>query len=187
MSTSVDYVKDDEMVRVENLSDMQCGYVLVSSGVIRRFMPHVSMNIPARELRELSYQRGGLYLLQNYLRVHNKALAEEFGVSEDSYDHEYNWTSADIDRCLDDTDINPLLDALDFAPEGVVDTLKQRAIEREITDKRKLEAIGKRTNSDLEAMIRNKHAYDNADEGKEEEAPKRRRTASTATRRRRSA
>lgn len=182
-------VDDNDLIKVENLSDLQVGYVLASSKVTRRFMPHVYMSISARELRELSYQRGGLYLLQNYLRIYNKDLAAEFGVSKDSFDHEYNWTSDDIDACLKSSDINKLLDALDFAPQGIVDTIKQRAIDMEIPDKRKLEAIGKRTNCDMESIIRNKHAYDNADsESEEEKTPKRRRSETTPTvRRRRSA
>lgn len=179
-------VKDTDMIKVENLSDLQCGYVLISNGATRRFGPHVHRDIPAGELRELYLQHGGPYLLQNYLRVYNKELAEEFGVSDDAYDHEYSWTTRDVDNCLNNDDIDVLLDALDFAPQGIIDSLKERAVELEIPDKRKLEAIGKKTNSNLEAMIRNKHAYDTDDDAKDD-TPKRRRKSDDVPMRRRRA
>lgn len=182
---AINEVDGNTPVVVENLSDIQVGYVLTSTGLTRRFMPHVPMSIKASELRELSWQRGGLYLLQNYLRINNKDLAAEFGISEDTYDHEYQWSIADVDDCLKNKPIDVLLDALDFAPDGIVATIKDRAIELEIPDTAKLRAIGKRTNSDLEAMIRNKHAYDNVDEEKDDDKPKQRRVAKAPQRRRR--
>lgn len=188
--SQLNYVKDEDLIRVENIADMQIGYVLASNGKTQRFMPHVSRMIPAGELRELSYQNGGLYLLQNYLRVCDKTLAEEFGVTDDSFSHEYAWNDQDIDRCLKSDDINVLLDALDFAPQGIVDSLRQRAIELEIPDTRKLKAIGDKTGIDMQAVIRNKHAYDGADDGSQETKNKRRRvdaTKKTAAPRRRRA
>lgn len=184
MSETIKHLNNSDTVIVENLSDNQCGYVLATNGQVRRFMPHIQMEIPVQELRELYYQHGGPYLIQNYLRIHNRNLAAEFGISDDEYSHEYSWTAQDVDKCLKEDDINVLLDALDFAPQGIVDSLKQRAVELEIPDTRKLKAIGEKTNSDLEAMIRNKHAYDTAADTVKEQ-PKQRRVSNTPQRRRR--
>lgn len=185
MST-VKEIDGDTDIKVEDIADFQVGYVLTSTGKTVRFMPHVPRLVKASELRELSWQHGGLYLLQNYLRVYNRDLAMEFGISEDTYDHEYQWTEKDVDDCLLRKDIDVLLDALDFAPQGIVDTLKDRAIELEIPDTNKLRAIGRKTGSDLEAMIANKHAYDNVEEDNaQDETPKRRRVSSNSTPQRR--
>lgn len=186
MSDVVNLVKDEDKIRVENLSDTQIGYVL-SNGKTVRFQPHMSMPVTAGELRQLSYQRGGLYLLQNYLRICNKDLAEEFGVSEDSYDHEYAWSQKDIDDCLLNKDINVLLDALDFAPQGIVDTLRQRAVELEIPDTRKLKAIGDKVGVDLQAVIKNKHVYDDVSDNGGNASKHRRVEEKAASKRRRRA
>lgn len=173
-------IDNDAEVQVENMTDIPIGYVLPSSGVIRRFVPSVAVAVKVRELRELSYQNGGEDMLRNYLRVKNRDLAREFGVSDDSFDNEYNWTEKDIDNALNSADIDILLDALDFAPEGIVTYLKNRAIKLEIPDTRKLEAIGRKTGCDMQEIIRNKHAYDNVD-GSFEEKPKARRAAKKTT------
>lgn len=183
MSDTINIVEDDELITVENMTNIQVGYILPTSNVIRRFIPKVKVKIAASELRELSYQRGGLDLLQNYLRVNNEELAAEFGVSADSFENEYNWTEADVDNCLLNAELDVLLDALDIAPEGIVEALKNRAVELEISDNQKLKAIGERTNCDLSVIIKNKHAYDNvsASEGTSEKKAVTRRTAKKTT------
>lgn len=189
MSDTINIVEDDELITVENMTNVQVGYILPTSNVTRRFIPKVKMRIAASELRELSYQSGGLDLLQNYLRVNNEELAAEFGVSADSFENEYNWTEADVDNCLLNAELDVLLDALDFAPEGIVEALKNRAVELEISDNQKLKAIGEKTNSDLSVIIKNKHAYDNvsASDGTSEKKTTTRRTAKKTTTTRRTA
>ena len=190
MNDTINIVEDDELITVENMTNVQVGYILPTSNVTRRFIPKVKMKIAASELRELSYQSGGLDLLQNYLRVNNEELAAEFGVSADSFENEYNWTEADVDNCLLNAELDVLLDALDFAPEGIVEALKNRAVELEISDNQKLKAIGEKTNSDLSVIIKNKHAYDNvsaSDGTSEKKATTRRTTKKTTTTTRRTA
>ena len=65
------------------------------------------MRVSAGELRELFFQPGGSILLQNYINVGNKSLAAEFGVPCDAI--EYNWTEADVNKCLLEDDINSIL------------------------------------------------------------------------------
>ena len=62
-----------------------------------------------------------------------------------------------------------LLDALDFGPEGIIQQLQTKAVELEIP-------VMKKTGFDISSMIKNKHAYDNEDEPKEEKKPTIRRT-----------
>lgn len=179
MST-VNLIADSEIVPVKNMMGHEVGYTTLS-GVTRRFAPHMTMNvITAGELRELSYMTGGLDFLKNYVQVLNTDLAQEFGISDD--DVEYNWTEKDIVAALTTSDIDVLLDALDFGPEGIVEELKNKAIELEITDGSRIQAINKRTGVDINAIIKNKHAYDEGKETAEEEAPKKRRSSkSTST------
>ncbi len=181
---TVDLIDDSEIVPVKNMMRHEVGYVL-TSGVARHFAPHMTIRIKAEELRDLSYESGGLDFLRNYVCVGNSALAEEFGISNDLI--EYTWGEKEIEEALTTADIDVLLDALDFAPDGIVEELRDKAIELEIPDGNRIAAINKRLGIDINTMIKNKHAYDTA-EDKTEEAPKQRRTtaarkSTTGTRR----
>lgn len=184
MSNTVELVSDDTIVPIRNIVNCETGYILTSSGHARRLMPGVVMKVTAGELRELYYQPGGSILLQNYIHVGNADLCREFGVPEDMI--EYNWTAADVKKALIDDPIEVLLDALDFAPQGVIEAIKDGAVEYEINDKSKIDAIAKKTGIDIDAAIKNKHAYDAANgDTNVTEKPKQRRTSSTTTRKRR--
>lgn len=175
------YVDGNTLVTVENMTSNRCGYVL-DNGTKRRFGANGKLSIPAEELRTMVYEHGP-YMFQNVLRVKNNALAHEFGVPEDMI--EYNWSEQDIIDALTTSDIAVLLDALDFGPEGIKDELATKAVELEITDGSRMKAIMEATGLNIEAQIKNKHAYDKADDEPEEEKPAKRRSASQTTQRRR--
>ena len=175
---TVDIIADDVIVPIRNIVDFETGYILTSSGRARRLMPNVIMRVTAGELRELFWQPGGAFLLQNFIHVGNKELAAEFGVPADAI--EYDWTEKDIVKCLTVDNLDVLLDALDFAPAGIVETLKDKAIELEITDLTKIKAISDKTGIDINAAIKNKHAYEETNNTNAEEKPKTRRAKSTA-------
>lgn len=182
---TVNLIDDSELVPVKNMMRNEVGYTL-SNGVSRHFAPHMTIRIKAGELRDLSYESGGLDFLRNYVCVGNSDLAEEFGISNDLI--EYTWTEQDVVNALTTSDLDVLLDALDFAPDGILDELRDKAVELEIADGNRIAAINKRMGVDINNMIKNKHAYDSADT-KSEEAPKQRRssTAKKTTNRRRAA
>lgn len=77
------------------------------------------------------------------------------------------------------------MDALDFAPQGVIEAIKDDAVELEINDKAKISAISEKTGVDIDALIKNKHAYDNEDTTVTEKPKQRRTSSSTTTRKRR--
>ena len=83
-------VNDNTMVQVRNLTDQTVVYLVKESGTRRVFAPFETKTVSARELRDLWFVQGGNRLLQNYLHVDNPGLAEEFGISQDEYTHEYS-------------------------------------------------------------------------------------------------
>ena len=168
-------VDGDEVITVRNLVDHDVSY-FTADGVRRLFQPKAVMEVTASELRQLSYDYGGSVLLTEYLCVENEDLAREFGVEDDT--PEYHWTEEDIDNALTDAPIEVLEDALDFAPEGIKNELVQRAVELEIPDMTRREAILKATGRDVTNMIDNKHIIE-ADEEEKPKPKKRRRTSST--------
>lgn len=165
MAQDVTLISDGTIVPVKNLMAYRVAYVL-DSGVHRRFAPYSTIKVTAGELRQLSYQPGGTELLTNYLRVCNKDLAHEFGVTDDMV--EYNWDEKDIVNALTTAPIDVLLDALDFAPDGIRDMIVDKAVDLEIPDINKRDAIKSSTGYDITKMIETKHAYDDVET---EEAP----------------
>lgn len=167
-------VQDDESVQITNLMDHTVGYIVELTGVRRALPAHAVFSVKAGELRELNYQLGGQEILRNYLRIGNKSLAAEFGIDIDDTP-EYMWGKTEVDKCLLEWDLDFLLDALEFAPDGIKQLIVDRAIELEIPDVNKRQAIKDKMGVDVTAAIANRHAYDT--ESAEEEKPKRRRVA----------
>ena len=172
-------VKDDDIIEITNLLDCTCGYIVDLTGVRRILPPHASFKVKASELRELFYQRGGQELLHDYIRVGNKALAQEFGVDVDNTP-EYNWGRKDVIDALNNPNIDVLLDALDFAPDGIKQLIADVAVETEVADVNKRKVISDKLGIDVDAMITNKNLAAQEAEEKEEK-PARRRTAAKKT------
>lgn len=176
--STIELVPDETVVPVRNLLNHRVAYVL-DSGVRRRFAPNATINIEAKELRELSYQPGGTELLTNYLSVGNANLAQEFGVDPDTV--EYNWTEQDIVDAVTTADTDVLLDALDYAPEAIKSTIVEKAVELEIPDNNRRAAIKNATGADVTKMIEVKHAYDDTSVADEDSKPAGRRVQKNAS------
>lgn len=173
-------VTDATTVKVKNLVDYGVGYRIDEDNVRRQFAPFEIKTLKAGELRKLNYSRGGHILLTHYLSVMNRDLAHEFGIDDDSYDNEYNWDVAKVDKVLLSQPIEVLQDALDFAPRGILELIKDRAIALKIDSMDKRHAISKALDIDLNGMINIQQMQEEADaEVAGEPKPKTRRAAST--------
>ena len=144
---------DEQYIQVQNLTNGTVVYTIPEDNIRRVFAAHETKKIRPEELRKLYYHPGGESLLQNFLSVKDRALALEFGVSVDSFDHEYSWTPKDVERILLNGSMDELHDALDFAPEGIVDLIVDKAIELRIPDVNKRELIHESTGRNITAMI----------------------------------
>ena len=142
------------------------------------FQPYETKNIDKETLRRLAYRYGVLYLFRNSLCVEDAELKKEFGSGEDVI--EYNWTAKDVDKCLLYGSLDELLDALDYGPEGIKDTLAQRAVELKINDVSKRKAIQEKTGKNITSMIDLTEQYNAAVgiEDNTDETPKKRRVSS---------
>lgn len=159
---SVELIPDDELVKLTNMMDSPSGYKLMN-GMFRRFAPRASITVPAGEVREVANMPGAITLFQNYIHISNQKLANEIGVSDDSFEHEYSWTKKDIEEALTTKPIDVLLDALDYAPDAIKESLVDMAVELEIPDVNRRKAIQKATGQDITKMIEVKNAYRNPD------------------------
>lgn len=143
---------DNTRIKVRNLVPHRVVYRLDEINRRVSFSPNEEKMIEVKELRLLNYAPGGNALLKNYLNVEDKELRREFGIDEDVI--EYDWTQADVDDALLNKPIEVLEDALDFAPSGVIDLIKARAVALRIPDMNKRDLIYKATGADINNQIK---------------------------------
>jgi hypothetical protein len=179
MPVNVNLVPDDTMVKLVNMMDSPTGYKLMN-GTFRRFAPRGTMSVTAGEVREVSNMPGTITLFQNYLRIDNKDLATELGVSDDSFEHEYSWGRDEIVGALTTEPIEVLLDALDYAPDAIKESLVDIAVELEIPDVNRRKAIKEATGKDVTKMIEIKNAYKDEPQKEDDKPTERRATQKQA-------
>lgn len=131
------------------------------------------INISIDELVELRTVKGGQTLLDKYLVVEDDEAITML------YDYElppeYKYGEAEIDYLLHAGTNEQLFDALDYAPEGVLQMIRAMAIKNKPDTTAKVEAINKKFNIDLLTVIKN--AEDNGDSDNNSETTQARRSA----------
>lgn len=160
-----------EKVKVLNRNNGSVGYEIPDmNNLHRQFSANEEKEITAEELQKLSYVPGGEYILKNYLVIKNnpELIKELLGDVEP----EYFFTVAEIDKLLKTGSLEELQDALDFAPDGTKELIKQRAVSLEINDLSKREAIQQMTGLNVNSAININN--ETKDEHKEEVKPGRR-------------
>ena len=153
---------DNKMVRVTNRSRGTVGYTIPDMGNLQRFFAHGETKVvPMEEIRKLDWTPGGAVLLRDYLKIEDAEAVEE--ILHD-VEPEYNYTEKEIKEILLNGSMDQLMDTLDFAPEGVIDLIKDLAIKLEIPDVRKRNAISERTICDISKAIEINQLSKNQDE-----------------------
>ena len=162
-------LEDKTMVRVTNRDNGRVGYVIPDLGNLHRvFESGESKDVSMQELRKLSWLPGGKDILENYLVLDNKdAISELLGEVEP----EYHYTEDDVKVLLLTGSLDALKDCLDFAPEGTINLVKILAVELEINDILKRQAILEKTGFNVNTAIMVNH--ETSEEGDSEEKTRR--------------
>lgn len=132
----------DTMIKVTNRDNGTVGYSIPELHVTRLFQRDEVKEISMDELRKLSYIPGGQVIINECLIVHNEQALKELNPD---YEPEYFYTEEDVKKLLLTGSQEEFLDCLDFAPEGVLNLVKTLAVDLEINDLAKREAIFKKT------------------------------------------
>ncbi len=161
------------LIKVTNRDSGRVGYKIEELGVRRQFAPRETKEISFEELEKLSFLSGGLTLLKNYLIVKNEDAMKELGIRVEP---EYYYTEDQIKNVLLNGTMDEFLDCLDFAPEGVIDSLKKMAVDIPLNDVQKRDAILEKTGFNVTRAIEIKNTkYDGEIESeKDSSTPKRR-------------
>ena len=162
-------IAPDTIYAVKNRSSSMVGYVVPEMNIRREFQPGETKKIAFKELEALSYQPGGLELIQDYLQTTAEELTKELNVTTEP---EYYMSEDQIRDLLVNGSLDAFLDCLDFAPEGVIELVKDFAVRLPLNDVRKRDALREKTGFDVSKALMNVAA----DESEEETqtAPERR-------------
>ena len=166
------------MMKVKNRSASFVVYraQLDNGNMIRReLQPGETIKVPYEELVKLSYRPGGKQLMQNFLQIDVEEAIEDLNLHVEP---EYHMSEAQIIELLQTGSMDAFLDALDFAPTGVLDLIKKYAVQLPLNDSAKREALKNKTGFDVTKALEN-----NAPEVEEEgqvEAPTATRKVQTA-------
>lgn len=140
----------ERYVDVVNRSNGTVSYRLPEINVYRLFQKNEKKHISEEELRSLNASAGGLTLIREYLFVDDEALRNELlGVVEP----EYFYTKDEVTELLSNGSLDQLEDALNFAPDGVLDLIKDLACDLPCNDVAKRELIMKKTGFDVTKAI----------------------------------
>ena len=131
-------MENNKKIKIRNRTSGTVLYSVPDLHIRREFAPREEKVVSFEELERLSYQPGGLVMLQHYLVIDDiEARTSILGEVE----LEYAWTEQDVKNMLLHGSLNQLLDCLDFAPAGVLELVKDLAIKLELNDLSKRGAI----------------------------------------------
>jgi len=173
-----------KMCNVKNRGSSVVVYRIPETGVRRSFAPGETKMISYEELEQLTYQPGGMTILSRFLQLQDIEAINSFNMQVEP---EYHMSEADVAKLITSGSLDAFLDALDFAPTGVIDLIKKLSIDIPLVDLAKRKALKEKTGFDVDAALKHLEE-DREEEGntilkqtterrvKTEEAPAARRT-----------
>lgn len=170
-----------ELVTVENRTAGKIVYQIPDRHIRRELAPRQSIRVSKEEVEALSYTAGGLDLIRNHLLVKDEEVLDELNIHREP---EYYMNADNVAKLIREGSLNEFKDALDFAPDGVKDMIKDLSVQMPLNDYAKRQALKEMTGFDVDAAIQ--HDKENRaledDEAPAAAAPKTRRVQTTARR-----
>ena len=148
-------IRSEDMFNVKNRSTSVVVYRIPESNLRREWAPGEMKRIPFGELEKLTYQPGGRELIANFLQIMENEVTDDLNVHREP---EYNMSEEQVRDLILNGSIDAFLDALDFAPIGVIDLIKTMSVQLPITDMAKREALKAKTGFDVDKAIENDRA-----------------------------
>ena len=139
--------------KVKNRGAGHITYKIPEDGIRRSFAPGEVKTISYEELEKLTYQPGGMAILTSFLQIQDEVVINDFNIKAEP---EYHMSEADVIILLREGSLDSFLDALDFAPIGVIDLIKKFSVEMPLTDMSKRKALKEKTGFDVDAALKHK-------------------------------
>lgn len=155
-------ITENTTYNVKNRSSSVVVYRIPESNLRREFAPGETKKIPFGELEKLTYQQGGRELLEQFLQIVDEAVTQDLNIHREV---EYDMSENQVKELLLTGSIDAFLDALDFAPMGVIDLIKTLSVSLPLTDFNKRKILKEKTGFDVDKALMH------IEEEKAEEAP----------------
>lgn len=157
-------------VRVRNRNNGIVGYTIPDmNNLRRRYMPGEVKEVTFEEIQKLSYISGGDVLLRDYLVVENEEIINEMC----NVEPEYFYTDEEVKNILLKGSYDEFIDCLNFAPKSVIELIKKYAVELELNDIKKREAILEKTGYNVTSAVAIKRESEAPVEEKDESKTRR--------------
>lgn len=141
---------EEKLVKVTNRNVGITGYTLDDGRIHRRFEINETKTIPLEELKALAANPGGEKILRDYLIIDDKSALEALDLS---IEPEYYYKDEDIEKILLTGELDLLEDTLNFAPKGVIEIIKKKAVDLQLPDTRKRKLILEKTGFSVDNAI----------------------------------
>ena len=143
-------ITQETMYNFKNRSSSMVVYRIPETNLRREFAPGETKRIPFGELEKLTYQSGGRELLENFLQILEEEVTTNLNVHREL---EYDMSEAQVRDLLLTGSLDAFLDALDFAPIGVIDLIKSMAVTLPLTNLQKRKALKDKTGFDVDKAL----------------------------------
>ena len=145
-------INNEDIYNVKNRSTSVVVYTIPDTNLRREFAPGETKRIPFGELEKLTYQAGGRELIANFLQILEPEVTHTLNVHTEP---EYNMSEQQVADLILNGSLDAFLDALDFAPIGIIDLIKNLSVSLPITDINKRRALKEKTGFDVDKAIAN--------------------------------
>lgn len=173
-------IENNQRIKVTNRYSGTVGYTIPDlDNLHRNYQAGETKEVTFEELYRLANVPGGEHILKNYLVVKDYEALKEI---LPSVEPEYFYTKEDVKNLMETGSLDAFLDCLDFAPDGIIDIIKELAVDLPLNDISKRNAIREKTGFNVDAAIRVKNTkYDGDPNGNFEKAVKAGRRAAAPT------
>ena len=141
---------NSDLVIVENRTAGKIVYQIPDRHIRRELAPRQTIRVTKDEIEALSYTSGGLDLIRNHLLVKDEQILDDLNIYREP---EYYMNADNVAKLITQGSLNEFKDALDFAPEGVVDMIKDLSVQIPLNDFSKRQALKEMTGFDVDAAI----------------------------------
>lgn len=166
---------NETKIKVKNRDSGSVGYTIPDLSLVRNFQPGEVKELTFEELFKLYQTPGGDYIINNYLIVYNQEALDE--ILNADVEPEYFYTENEIVDLLKNGSLDEFEDCLNFAPEGVLDLIKEFAVKLPLNDVAKRDLILKKLSFDVAGAIE----LAKTDDVQVEERPQRKAKPKTAS------
>lgn len=135
------------------LRNRSSGVVVYTTSLGRRdIMPGEAIRVTYDELEKLCFKPGGRALMANFLQLEDDDVLKNLNIHTEP---EYFMTEQQIVDLLKEGTLEAFLDCLDFAPQGVIDLVKQYAVTLPLENTEKRRALKEKLGFEVDKAIQN--------------------------------